>query len=293
MRAFILAAGKGQRLLPYTQYVPKPLFHILGKPLLEIIFDTLRLLGFNLIGLNVHHLASQIKNFVINYQKKHPEIQIKVFEEVKILGPVGAFVGAKEFFTEDTLVINSDIITNFPLKALIEAHKRLGGVATLLLHRHQKFNKIILCGDDVCGFDENDTDALAYTGIKIIAPEFVQSLSEGMREFIPAYQALLRKGLNIKALVGTSFYWRDIGTLSSYLMVHEDLLLGRAIIPHLDTPKSPFVCPREVREKKIIFEDWVFIEEGVSISEGAHLRRVVAWEGASIPSGLHHDMIFI
>ncbi len=292
MRAFVLSAGRGTRLYPYTQYVPKPLFHILGRPLLEIIFDTLHVLGFDLIGLNVYHLASQIKDFVSKYQKRHPEIQIKIFEEPKILGPIGAFIGAKDFFTEDTLIINADIITNFPLKALIEAHKRLGGMATLLLHRHPEFNKIILCGDDICGFDEKDPHALAYTGIKIITPKFVYSLYEGMRDFIPTYQTLLKKGLVIKALVGTSFYWQDIGTLSSYLMVHEDLLLRRAIIPQLDPPESPFMCPREVRDRTI-FEDWVFIERGVKVGKGTTLRRVVAWQGACIPSGFYHDTLFI
>ena len=293
MRAFVLAAGKGERLLPYTRFVPKPLFHLLGKPLLEIIFDSLGQLGFKHIGLNVHHLAGQIKEFVALYQRRHPEVHFEIFEEEKILGPVGAFLGAKEFFTEDTLVINADVVTNFPLKALLEAHRRLGGVVTLLLHRHPKFNKILLSGDEVGGFDEKAEDAFAYTGLKVITPEFVRLLPEGAREFMPAYQRLLQKGVPIKALVGTSFYWQDIGTLPSYLKAHEDLLLRRAVIKGLEPPPRQFEVSPEISGEGVVFEDWVFLEEGVRLSPGTRLRRVVAWKGAKIPPGTHQDKLFI
>ena len=293
MQAFVLAAGKGERLLPYTRFVPKPLFHLLGKPLLEIIFDSLRRLGFRRIGLNVHHLAGQIKEFVAFYQRRHPEIYFEIFEEKEILGPVGAFLGARKFFTEDTLVINADVVTNFPLRALLEAHRRLGGIATLLLHRHPEFNKILLSGDEVRGFRPKAEEAFAYTGLKVITPEFVKLLPEGAREFVPAYQELLKKGASIKALVGTSFYWQDIGTLKSYLKTLEDLLLKRAVIQGLEPPSGPFEIPSEVSQEGVIFEDWVFLEEGVHLSPGTKLRRVVAWRGAKIPPGLHQDKLFI
>ncbi len=293
MRAFVLAAGKGERLLPYTRFIPKPLFHLLGKPLLGLIFDSLRQLGFKHIGLNVHHLAGQIKKFVTLYQKRYPEVHFEIFEEEEILGPIGAFLGARKFFTEDTLVINADIVTNFPLGALLEAHRRLGGVATLLLHRHPKFNKILLSGDEVCGFRPEAKEAFAYTGLKVITPEFVKLLPEGAREFVPVYQGLLKKGAPIKALVGTSFYWQDIGTLSSYLKTHEDVLHKRAVIQGLALPSRPFEIPSEVSREGVIFEDWVFLEEGVRLFPGTKLKRVVAWKGAKIPPGLHQDKLFI
>ena len=292
MRAFVLAAGKGERLLPFTRSVPKPLFHLLGRPLLGLIFDTLRQNGFIRIGLNVYHLAGQIEDFVAGYQNQHPEVSLEVFEEQELLGPVGAFLGARSFFTEETLVINADIVTNFPLKALVEAHRRNPGAATMLLHRCEPFNKVVVQGDEVCGFEEGAGEALAYTGIQVVTPELVAALPSEARELVPAYQELLKRGIKIRALVATSIYWRDLGTLASYLQAHEDLLLGRAVLPGLSPPSSPFVYP-PVLPEGVLFEDWVFLEEGVQVSPGCRLRRVVAWKGAKIPPGLHQDALFI
>lgn len=56
MQAFILSAGEGQRLLPYTKFLPKPLFPILGKPILEIILEQLSYSGLKKVGINVYHL---------------------------------------------------------------------------------------------------------------------------------------------------------------------------------------------------------------------------------------------
>ncbi len=291
-RAFVLAAGLGTRLRPFTSRVPKPLFHILGVPLLEIIFEQLKQAGFEEIGLNLHHLSSQIADFVASYARKTPAFSFRLFYEEEILGPVGAIYGAREFFASGpVLVINADILTNFSLKVLLEAHERYGGAATLLLHHYPPYNKVLLEGERIAGFEEGR--GFAYTGLQVVTPELVAALKPGERDLIPAYTRLLQEGIPLCGLVGAGFYWRDIGTLSSYLAAHEDLLKGRAVIPPLSPPSSPHVIQGARVGKGVIFEDWVCLEPEVEVASGAKLRRVVAWRGAKIPAGLHEEKLFL
>ncbi|WP_457756265.1 sugar phosphate nucleotidyltransferase [Thermodesulfatator indicus] len=289
-RAFVLAAGLGTRLLPYTRFVPKPLFHVLGKPILGLIFDELRRAAFSVIGLNTHHLASQIENFVKKYAKSHPEVTFKVYREPEVLGPTGALYGARSFFTEPTLVINADIVTNFPFNTLLSAHKRFGGEATLLLMAGKSLANVLVEGERLKGFGEG---GYTFTGLQVITPELVARLREGDRDLVPTYTRLLAEGSQINCQVVAGFYWRDIGSLSSYLEVHEDLLKKRASFYGLPMPNSPFVLPEEIKTRDLLLEDWVFIEQGVKIALPAKLKRVVAWQGAIIPSGSFSDTLFI
>ena len=83
MKAMILAAGLGTRLLPYTLKRPKPLFPILNKPLLHLTIDRLKQAGATEIIVNSHHLRPQIKRAL------QGEEQIILQEEDTILGTGG------------------------------------------------------------------------------------------------------------------------------------------------------------------------------------------------------------
>ena len=290
MRAFVLAAGLGTRLRPYSNLVPKPLFPILGKPILELILERLAQEGFHQIGINTHHLSEQIESFLRDFRTRYPQLEIRIFHEPEILGPVGAFLGAKEFFTEDTLVVNADILTNIPYRLLWEAHQRLQGLATMLLTKtNSEQDKVFIEGDELRGFGK--ASGFTYLGLQVVTPALVNLLEEGERDLIPTYQRFLNHGQKITIQVVSGFYWRDIGSPASYLAAHGDLLKGKAAIPGLEA-QGPFVYPKEAPEG-IIYEDWVFLPEGVALSPGSKLRRVVAWPGAQIPPGLHQDEIFV
>jgi len=117
MKALILAAGFGTRLLPYTGKIPKPLFTLLSKPLLEHSIKKLVDAGCDQILINTHHLYEQIKAFV--EQKKY-SINIQTIFEPAILDTGGAIANAKSFLDKHPFfVINADISED--IKALITA----------------------------------------------------------------------------------------------------------------------------------------------------------------------------
>ncbi len=70
MKAFLLAAGQGTRLQPYTNTVPKCLIPIHGRPLLEIWIDLLEHHGVTEVLINTHHLATEVEQFVAHHRKR-------------------------------------------------------------------------------------------------------------------------------------------------------------------------------------------------------------------------------
>ena len=64
MKAILLCAGKGLRLRPYTNNIPKCLMPIKGKPLLEIWLEKLFSAGITNILINAHYLSDQVDNFI-------------------------------------------------------------------------------------------------------------------------------------------------------------------------------------------------------------------------------------
>ena len=90
MKAFILAAGKGERLKPLTNEIPKPLIKIKGKPLLEWSIIKLRSAGIKEIVINVHHLGDQIINYFGNGKRLNLKIDYSI--EEKLLGTGGALI---------------------------------------------------------------------------------------------------------------------------------------------------------------------------------------------------------
>lgn len=68
--AVLLAAGRGQRLRPYTDTVPKPLLPVNGAPTLDLYFESLATAGVSNTVLVVHHLAQQIEEYAATIQKR-------------------------------------------------------------------------------------------------------------------------------------------------------------------------------------------------------------------------------
>jgi len=117
MKAMILAAGRGERLRPLTDHVPKPMLEVHGRPLLEHQLGWLSAIGIREVVLNLHHLGEQIeahfgdgRNFGLN---------IRYSREPVLLETGGGIVKALPLLGgEPFLIINGDIFTDFPLDTL-------------------------------------------------------------------------------------------------------------------------------------------------------------------------------
>ncbi|OQX08058.1 MAG: aminoglycoside phosphotransferase, partial [Desulfobacteraceae bacterium IS3] len=120
MKALILAAGFGTRLLPYTEYLPKPLFSLANRPLLDIHIRNLEKAGCTGILINTHHLHKKIEEFIAGQSYSIP---VLTRHEPQILGTGGAIKNAADFLDNcPFMVINSDIYTDIDFLKVYDFH---------------------------------------------------------------------------------------------------------------------------------------------------------------------------
>ena len=230
MKALILAAGLGTRLLPYTQHLPKPLFTINGRPVLDYAVKNLLDAGCTKIFINAHHLADNIAAFVDNHRSKE---RLEVVFEPVILDTGGAIANlGSQLADDDFFVVNADVLCDFDLAHLMACHKASNALATLLVHDCYRFNT--LCVEHtkpgpgiIKHFSQAPESGLAFTGIQAISPGIFEYMpSEKIFSSIDVYKKLceLQKILALKA---TQFYWRDMGTPQDYQSTSRECLAGK------------------------------------------------------------------
>ena len=292
MKAMILAAGLGTRLLPYTLSRPKPLFPILNKPLLLLTISRIRNSGFSEIIVNAHHLRQQIKD-ALQYEEN-----CILQEEEKILGTGGGLRMALSHFNhEPVLVANGDIYHTVDYQEVYRNHCASKADVTLVLHDYPRFNDVYV--DEtllIKGFNILDQGQgnlrkkLAFTGIHVINPEVLQAIPQDAPYcIIECYKKLLEQGGTIRAYLAKDHFWTDMGTPEDYLKLHADLLDQK--IPIYEElgdklAESPFVGIQNASiAKNVKFLDWICIGKGATIGAGATLQRTVIWDGAVIPPG--------
>jgi NDP-sugar pyrophosphorylase family protein len=123
MDVVILAAGKGKRLMPLTEKVPKPLLEIRGKPILEHIIGQLSDKGFKKIYFVVGYSKEKIIDFVNNIKNKY-NINAEFIFQKKQLGTAHAVSLLPEKISDPFLVLTADtIIHDAPYKKAIGLNK--------------------------------------------------------------------------------------------------------------------------------------------------------------------------
>ena len=147
MKAIILAGGRGKRLRPITDYVPKPLIPIKNISIIEWQIKYLKKFGISEIIICSGYKTKMIENYLNN---KKLGIKITFSVEDKPLGTGGAIKKAgKKIKDKSFLVINGDIITNIDLKKLI---KKNNAIASIQLKT--KFGILQTDGNKIIKFDE-------------------------------------------------------------------------------------------------------------------------------------------
>ena len=119
MKALILAGGRGKRLRPLTDKIPKPLILINNIPLIERSIKYLKKFGINDIIICSGYKSKQIENFL--KKKKNFNCKIEFSIEKTPLGTAGAIKKATQKILDDSfIVINGDIITNINLRKILK-----------------------------------------------------------------------------------------------------------------------------------------------------------------------------
>ena len=147
MKAIILAGGRGKRLRPITDYVPKPLIPIKNIPIIEWQIKYLKKFGVSEVIICSGYKTEMIENYLNN---KKLGVKITFSIETTPLGTGGAIKKAGKKISEKSfIVINGDVITNMDLKKLL---KKENSIASIQLKT--KFGILQTNDDKIIKFDE-------------------------------------------------------------------------------------------------------------------------------------------
>jgi mannose-1-phosphate guanylyltransferase len=233
VKAFILAAGKGTRLRPFTDETPKPLVPVLNKPVMGAVLELCKAHGVTEAVANLHYRGDRIEKFFGNGNTWG--VDLRYSWEEQLLGTAGGVRYQADFLQDGTfVVISGDLVTNINLAELIAFHKDRGAMATMALKEvgdPTRFG-VVVCDEigRIQSFQEKPSRAeaksrMVNTGIYILEPEVFNLIPKGAffdfgKDLFPL---MLKNNLPLFAME-TGAYWSDVGTLAQYLYTHWDLL---------------------------------------------------------------------
>lgn len=137
MKAIIVAGGRGERLRPFTDHIPKPMIEIRGKPILLHIIELLKSHGIVEIILALCYLPKVITSYFGNGSKFGVKIDY-TFEDANFpLGTAGAILSARESIDDTFIVTYADILRDLDIKKMINFHKKKKAFATLNVYKRE------------------------------------------------------------------------------------------------------------------------------------------------------------
>lgn len=222
MNALLLAAGRGVRLRPASDKLPKCLMPIRGVPLVEYWLASLKYAGVDSILINLHYKADMVRRYL---QQRCADMEITMVYEPELLNTGGTVLNNKDFFEGGRfMLIHADNLCLADLARFIESHEHRpdGGVMTMMTYITDTPESCGIIQTDERGmvqeFHEkvarppgNRANAAVYI-LESEVMEFLESLGntniDFSREVIPAFMGRIFTYHN-------DIYHRDIGTIEA------------------------------------------------------------------------------
>ena len=222
MRAVILAGGRGVRLAPYTELLPKPLIPVGGIPILQIILLQLRNAGFSRVTLSVHYKADLIEQYFGDGDWLGLRIDYcRESSPLGTAGPLSLVDSLDQTLDETFLVMNADILTSIEFADVFASHMNSGALASAVLHSHNIHIDY--------GVAELDTEhrIMRYVekpNLRFLVSAGIYVFEATVLEYIPPEECLdmpelLRKLMGHGHPINAYLFegeWCDIGTISQY-----------------------------------------------------------------------------
>ncbi len=232
MRALLLAAGLGTRLRPLTNYLPKCLVPIHGRPLLDYWLETLVNGGVSEILINTHYLAPR----VIEFLNKSTWVRHVTFvHEERLLGTGGTVLKNRSFFQNEAfLIAHADNLTIFNAQDFLNCHQSrpVGAEMTMMVFETDNPQScgIVEIGDSgmVKAFYEKVSSPpgnLANAAVYILEPSVIDLMATFGKEEIDFSTEVIPRLMGRIFTYRNSSYHRDIGTIASWTEAHNDFPL--------------------------------------------------------------------
>ncbi|MBM4286562.1 MAG: nucleotidyltransferase family protein [Deltaproteobacteria bacterium] len=224
MRAVILAGGKGIRLAPLTEVIPKPLVPIGGMPVMEIVVRQLKNHGFQRITLAVGYMADLIRAYFQDGSRWGMKIDYSL--ETSPLGTAGP-LSLIEDLRETFLVMNADVVTNLNYTSLIKFHRVHGGVATIGSYQKEvKIDLGVIVEDGEFSIKDYIEKPLTHhrvsMGVYVFEPQVFKWITAGQYLDLPDLLRMLLAASQPVKFYPFDGYWLDIGRHDDYSQAAEE-----------------------------------------------------------------------
>lgn len=285
----LFGAGRGKRLRPLTDRVPKPALPVLDVPLAAWSLAGLAGAAAPVV-VNGSHLAGELMR---SLSSLGIEGWTPFVEAPEAFGTAGTLRALRESLGPTVLTWNGDVVTDLRPDDLLAAHPRTASPATLAVRRVESGADLAIEGGRVVRFvDRRREDAPGAQFLGIAA--FERNALDGLPDERPAGlgETLLKALAEQGALAVHEFsgYWRDVGTPSAYLHASLDVLNGRA-------PGSPVTIAGEVIDVSGGFAyvgagaevdpaslgSGAIVLSGATVEPGAALQNCVVFPGSHVP----------
>jgi glucose-1-phosphate thymidylyltransferase len=234
MKGIILAAGTGKRLKPLTDYIPKPLIPVAGRPMIEF-----SLRGFQKAKIDEVGIVVSPKDYrTISERLGNGDqwnMKITYIKQEKPLGTADAVAKAQKFVAGDNfLLAYCDHISLYDFRDLVDSHLNFHPLATLLINREdnpEATGQVVWEGDFINRIVEKPKEKISdygISGLLIIEPEIFKAIfhikpsAEGEYHIGDALQYMIDRGFEVR--------YRKIDTWRVNANSLEDIKRAEALI---------------------------------------------------------------
>jgi NDP-sugar pyrophosphorylase family protein len=210
-----MAGGRGSRLMPLTNKIPKPMLKIGESPIIEIILRRLKEQGFQKVYISINYLGDQIQNHVGD--GAWLGLSVKYLREKQPLGTAGALSLLKGQIDEPVVVMNSDLLTEANLAQLLSFHIREKVEATVGVREYTvqvPFGVVELKDGKVKEIVEKPTlRSLVSAGIYVLEPSALELVPNNEFCDMPTLIARMHRDNREISAFPIHEAWLDIGRM--------------------------------------------------------------------------------
>lgn len=216
----IMAGGKGTRLSPLTNVIPKPLVPVGEKTILEVIMDQFEGIGCHKFYMSVNYKADMMKYYLSQLDHKY---DIKFFQEDKPLGTIGSISLLKGKITTPFFVSNCDSINEQDYRDVYDYHVSNHNDLTIvtMVKSFKIPYGVIETGEDGLMVALSEKPDLTYqvnTGVYILNPSCIEEIPEGEFFHITHLMEKIKaRGGRVGCFPVSEHAWKDMGEWPEYL----------------------------------------------------------------------------
>ena len=282
MKALILAAGKGERLQPLTDYKPKAMLPVCNKPLIDYQIEMLRKHGIDEVAVVIGHLEKALKE----------HLNVKFYRDASISGTASAVYAAKDFIDDEFILLYGDVFFDGSINELT---KTPNSMAVVQVEDVSRYGEVIFRDGKLVNIREKSGSGSGFVnaGIYHFDPsilDFIEKTEESNRGEFELTDSIMMLNRSEKVrVVPVNGYWNDIGYPWDYIDANMYMLNKIGFSAGENTEiwsnamiRKPVVIGSGCKIKNCVIERSV-VGDGCVIGEFSIVKRSIVMNKSKVP----------